>query len=174
MKILTCHFTQEKNEDESGVLQGALDIIDEFVHAFGTNANKNINIQSKKVKLLIHSGNQAYDIPASDVLSKNFYDLALNVHSRFFEDNDIEYANIMTMKITRLSKLDTIEPWIQNERESQETLEILLQCLTIYYDDVKIIDVIKIQLLGFTDILLEYTLQKFITTKMSHSQENKF
>ena len=128
---------QEKNEDESGVIQGALDIIDEFVYSFGTNANKNINIQSKKVSLLIHSGNQAYDVLASDVLSKNFYDLALNVHSRFFEDNDIEYADIMTMKITRLSQLNTIEQWIQNERESQETLEILLQFLTIYYDDVE-------------------------------------
>ena len=73
---------QEKNEDESGVLQGTLDIIDEFVHGFGTNAIKNINFQSVKMRLLTISGNHASGV----LLAKNFYDLALNIHSRFFED----------------------------------------------------------------------------------------
>ena len=107
---------QEKNEDESGVLLGALDIIDEFVHAFGTNANKNINFQSVRMDLLTILGNQASDI----LVAKNSYDLALNIHARYFEDNDIKYADIMMRQTMRL--------W-NNERESQESIKILLQCL---------------------------------------------
>ena len=90
---------QEKNEDESGVLQGTLDIIDEFVHAFGKNAKKNINVQYLKMDLLIFSGDRVYlgNQASDDLVAKNFYDLAMNIHSRFFEDNYIMYADILSM-----------------------------------------------------------------------------
>ena len=89
-QTLECYLMQEKNGDQSGVLQGTLDIIDEFVNAFGTNANKYINLQFVKMRLFTISGNQALsryyqDIQASEYLiAMNLYDLALNIHSRFF------------------------------------------------------------------------------------------
>ena len=33
--ILKCYFLQEKNKDGNDVVQGAFDILDEFVEAFG-------------------------------------------------------------------------------------------------------------------------------------------
>ena len=122
MDMLQCYLMQEKNEDESGVLQGTLDIIDEFVHAFSRNANKNINFQSARMDLLAAAGNHASD----DLVAKNFFDLAWNIKARFFEDNDIKYADIMVIQTMRL--------W-NKEGECQETIEILLKCLSIYFED---------------------------------------
>ena len=124
-QVLQCYFMQEKNEDASDVFQGAFDIIDEFVDAFGTNANKNLNVQSKKVDLLMFLAKQSSDA----LIVNDIYDLALNTHSRFFGDNDATYANIMSVKV--ITNLE----WVQTERESQEAIEMLLQCLTIYYED---------------------------------------
>ena len=88
MVMVDCYFLQEKNEDGNTLIHGALDILDEFAETFGSNADKNINIIFLKVVLLKVCGNHASEYQHA----LDFYDLALNMHSRFLGDDKSYYV----------------------------------------------------------------------------------
>ena len=96
--MIQCYFLGEKNEDVNGLIEGTFDILDEFVEAFGKNADKNINIIKEKISLLQISANNAPEFQ----IAMNLYDLALNVHSRFLEDDKNSYADILLRKAMKL------------------------------------------------------------------------
>ena len=122
--MLSCYFYQEKHEDKNDLLQGALDIIDEFVEAFDKNANKNIMIILQKMSLLIFSGDHASEYQ----VALELYDLALNIHSRYLEDDKKPYADILLSKA-----INTY--WSQHWKSDEEAFELLNKCLEIFYDD---------------------------------------
>ena len=121
--IIECYFLQEKHEYGNTLMQGALDILDEFAEAFGKNADKNINIILQKMELLKISGDRASEYQ----LAIDFYDLALNIHSRFLGDDKRSYANILLSKAITMYKNTA---W-----KFEELDELFNKCLDIFYDD---------------------------------------
>ena len=129
--MVDCYFLQEKNEDGNALIHGVLDILDEFAEAFGKNADKNINIISRKIELLKVSGDKASEYQHS----LDFYDLALNMHSRFLGDDKSYYAVILLCKAM---KIYNNPPW-----KSEELDELFNKCLEIFYDDEENDDEVK-------------------------------
>jgi len=125
-KIIECYFLEEKDEDENGLIQGAFNIIDEFVEAFGKNADNNINIILNKVFLLHRSATSASGYQTS----LDFFDVALNIHSRYLGDDNISYANILLLKATKMLGQATRIP---SKRE--EAIELLNRGLEIFSGD---------------------------------------
>ena len=123
-KILECYFLQEKNEDENDLLHGAFEILDEFVEAFGKNADKNINIILEKIYLLKRAGDHA----SEHQIALDLYDLALNIHSRFLGDDETSYAYILLSKTMKISDHG-------QTGKSEELIESFNKCLKIFYDD---------------------------------------
>ena len=123
MVIIECYFLQEKTEDGNALIQGAFDILDEFAEAFGKNGDKNINVIFIKIVLLKVSGDRASEYQNA----LDFYDLALNMHSRFLGDDKSYYAVILLCKAI---KIHSNTPW-----KSEELDELFNKCLEIFYDD---------------------------------------
>ena len=122
--LLKCYFLQETQKDGNSLLQGVFDIIDEFVEAFGKNADKNINIMVVKMDLFKMAGDYAFGYQ----ISSDLYDLALNIHSRFLEDDEKSYADILYSKV--INDLYHEKSW-----KSEELIESLNKCLKIFYVD---------------------------------------
>ena len=122
--ILECYVLGEKNEDANGLIEGIFDILDEFVEAFGRNADKNINIMIDKIGLLKRAGDHASDYQ----IALDLYDLALNIHSRYLEDDKKSYADIL---LSKAIKTFGSQHW----KSEEEAFELLNKCLEIFYDD---------------------------------------
>ena len=129
LTLLNCYDLQEKYEDENSLLQGAFDLIDEFVEAFGKNANKNIMIISDKISFLELLGDDASEYQ----IALEFYDSALNIHSRFLGDDNKSYANILLKKAIFIfeNRCCIFLP----ESGKKELIESFNKCLEIFYDD---------------------------------------
>ena len=93
------------------------------------NANKNINIIIEKMAFLRNSGNTVSEYH----IALDFYDLALNVHSRFFEDDEKSYGEILLDKAIKIFdyNLDKGLPLLRHE----EVFELLNKCLEIFSED---------------------------------------
>ena len=122
--ILECHFLQEKNEDGNGLLQEVFDFLDEFVEAFGKNADKNINVIFGKIGLLHFSGMHASEYQ----IALDLFDLALNIQSRFLGDDTNSYAFILLSKAMKIQE-------ITNSKKSKQIAEWMYSCLEIFYED---------------------------------------
>ena len=107
-------------------MQGAFDIFDEFVEAFGRNADKNIMIMLQKMRLFEHSADETRS--EAFFIALEFYDAALNIHSRLLGDDNKSYADILLKKAIKSFG----NRWAFSQKE---LFELFNKCLEILYDD---------------------------------------